>query len=75
MTWIIDILSLILKFADDTKIISPIRSDIDAANMQRDVVKLLQWSEVWQMQFNLRKCKVMHIGKQQVEHEYSQGFI
>ena len=66
-----DILSMILKFADDTKIISPIQSDVDAANMQRDVDKLLQWSEVRQMQFNVNKCKVMHIGKLKVEHEYS----
>ena len=62
---------MILKFADDTKIISPIQSDVDAANMQRDVDKLLQWSEVRQMQFNVSKCKVMHIGKQKVEHEYN----
>ena len=60
-----------MKFADDTKIISPIQSDVDAANMQRDVDKLLQWSVVWHMQFNVSKCKVMHIGKQKVEHEYS----
>ena len=66
-----DILRLILKFADDTKIFSTIQSEVDAANLQRDIDKLLEWSEIWQMNFKVTKCKVMHIGKQYSEHQYS----
>ena len=65
------ILSLILKFADDTNIFSTIHSDVDAANLQSDIDKLLKWSGIWQMEFNDTKFKVMHIGKQHSEHQYS----
>ena len=30
--------------------------------MQNDLDLLLQWAEDWQMTFNIKKCKVMHIG-------------
>ena len=66
-----DILSFILKFADDAKIFSTIQSDVDAANLQSDIDKLLKWSGIWQMKFNVTKFKVMHIGKQHSEHQYS----
>jgi len=33
-------------------------------NVQQDTNKLLDWSETWQMKFNINKCKVMHIGRQ-----------
>ena len=59
-----DILNLILKFADNTKTFSTIHSDIDAANLQSDIDKLLKWSGIWQMKFNITKCKVVHTGKQ-----------
>ena len=32
-------------------------------NVQQDINKLLDWSETWQMKFNINKCKVMHIGR------------
>ena len=54
--------SLILKFADDTKIFRKIVSDEDSRQLQNDLDLLLQWAEDWQMTFNIEKCKVMHIG-------------
>jgi len=54
--------SLILKFADDTKIFRKIVSDEDSRQLQNDLDLLLQWAENWQMTFNIEKCKVMHIG-------------
>ena len=55
--------SLILKFADDTKIFRKIVSDEDWRQLQNDLDLLLQWAaEDWQMTFNIKKCKVMHIG-------------
>jgi len=56
--------SLILKFADDTKIFRKIVSDEDSRQLQNDLDLLLQWAEDWQMTFNIEKCKVMHIGNQ-----------
>ena len=55
-------------FADDTKIynISPNTTDI-----QSDLNKLLDWSETWQLQFNISKCKVLHIGRRVCGGEFS----
>ena len=53
----------VLKFADDTKIFRRVDSEVDKDVLQRDLDRLVQWSEVWQMRFNVDKCKVMHLGR------------
>ena len=53
----------ILKFADDTKVFAKIRSADDASSLQKDLDRLVQWARGWQMMFNVKKCKVMHVGK------------
>ena len=35
-------------------------SYINCAKLRADLRKLYNWSEVWQMLFNLDKCKIMH---------------
>ena len=60
----------ILKFADDTKIFSRILDDHDSERLQQDLFKLITWSEEWQMMFNVSKCKVMHIGKKNIQNHY-----
>ena len=57
-----DINSNILKFADDTKIFKEIRSSIDCNQLQADLDKLVLWTRNRQMEFNVDKCKVMHVG-------------
>ena len=52
----------ILKFADDTKLFCKIGSDINCAKLRADLRKLYNWSQDWQMLFNLDKCKIMHFG-------------
>jgi len=46
--------SLILKFADDTKIFRKIVSDEDSRQLQNDLDLLLQWAEDWQMTFKFQ---------------------
>ena len=53
----------VLKFADDTKIFRRVDSEEDRGALQRDLDRLVNWSEVWQMRFNVDKCKVMHFGR------------
>ena len=65
-----EIMNQLLKFADDTKIFSIIRTDEEADNLQKDLDTLLNWTNDWQMQFNVKKCKVMHLGKQKQNHQY-----
>ena len=31
--------------------------------LQEDLDRLAEWSEVWQLRFNVDKCKVMHMGR------------
>ena len=31
-------------------------------NLQADLDKLVLWAQKWQMEFNVDKCKVMHVG-------------
>ena len=57
------LMSEVLKFADDTKIFRRVDSEENREMLQRDLDRLVQWSEVWQMKFNVDKCKVMHLGR------------
>ena len=34
-------------------------------------MKLYNWSQDWQMDFNVDKCKVVHIGRNNPEYKYS----
>jgi len=56
-----DINSHILKFADDTKIFKEVRNSADCSQLQADLDKLVLWAQKWQMEFNVDKCKVMHV--------------
>ena len=57
-----DITSNIVKFADDTKIFKEVRNSTDCSQLQADLAKLVLWAKKWQMEFNVDKCKVMHVG-------------
>ena len=61
----------ILKFADDTKIFSKISNKTSSNTLQDDLTKLVQWSHDWQMEFNIQKCKVMHMGQSNTGYKYS----
>jgi hypothetical protein len=63
----------ILKFADDTKIYGKAVSSETRMKLQGDIDRLMKWSNDWQMQFNIEKCKVMHFGKGNVHQVYSMG--
>ena len=56
------IINRIFKFADDTKLLGTVSCTEDIEQLQKDLDKLLDWSQKWQMSFNKDKCKVMHIG-------------
>ena len=63
-----DILS---KFADDTKVGKVINSDSDLLAMQSIIDSVLKWSKDWQMDFNVMKCKVVHFGRNNQNHNYT----
>ena len=62
--------SRIWKFADDLKMMGKVTAQEDIEQLKRDIDKLVEWSEDWQLSFNLDKCKVMHIGSKNKEQGY-----
>ena len=53
-----------MKFADDIKVFQELRDVTDCSTLQSDLDNLVTWAEKWQMDFNVQKCKAMHVGKQ-----------
>ena len=70
----IDILCT-LKFADDTKVANNITTNQHHNNLQEVIDKMFEWSECWGMEFNVQKCKVLHVGKNNPEYTYSMNGI
>ena len=64
------LMSDILKFADDTKVFGRVNSYEDRMKLQNDLKRLVEWTERWQMKFNVSKCKVMHFGSSNMEWNY-----
>ncbi|KAF2346001.1 Reverse transcriptase domain [Trinorchestia longiramus] len=58
----VGIISKINKFADDAKFCHKAFTERDRVTIQSDLIRLLQWTETWQMSFNIEKCSVMHVG-------------
>ena len=42
----------------------------EIASIQEDLDRLSHWSEKWLMSFNVNKCKVMHLGYNNVNADY-----
>ena len=63
--------SHIQKFADDCKIYRSVATDSDIETLQQDIENLCQWSKDWQMVFNIKKCKSLHIGFNNIHYNYS----
>ena len=59
------------KFADDTKIGKLIRSDSDVIDLQADLDKMSEWTNRWQMEFNITKCKVLSVGRGNPHNRYT----
>ena len=56
-------------FADDCKLYGPVNEN-DSNKMEIDLHNLEKWSKQWQLPFNAKKCKVMHVGSKNPNREY-----
>ena len=65
--------TIIKKFADDTKLYGRVRTEEQALSIQSSLESVTKWGNEWQMLFNLDKCKVLHVGKNNIKHQYSMG--
>ena len=57
-------------FADDAKFFGNVSSSEEINELQDDLNRLMEWSEIWQLSFNLEKCKSLHIGRSNLKHVY-----
>ena len=66
-----EVISPLSLFADDSKFFSRIisernRTETNNANgnetLQEDLNKIKEWAIKWKMEFNIDKCKIMHLG-------------
>ena len=57
-------------FADDTKLYRSVKTQADRELLQEDLLKLQDWCQKWLLQFNEKKCKVMHIGRFNPKYNY-----
>ncbi len=62
---------LIKKFADDTKVAKVIGDPADRDKLQEALDCLCDWADKWGMSFNVSKCKVMHVGRNNPDYEYT----
>ena len=68
---VVEKVSIILKFADDTKIGHVIDSEESWQALQDALVHLCNWADKWEMRFNVEKCKVLHVGKTNKRRPYT----
>ena len=83
----LEVISPVSLFADDSKVFSRIISEknkkrntkkgISNINgneiLQRDLDNIGEWADRWKMEFNVDKCKIMHLGYTNPKHTYSMG--
>jgi len=43
-------------------------SEKDIVSLQKDLDRLIQWADKWQMMFNTSKCKAVHFGKKELNN-------
>ena len=76
----LEVISPLSLFADDSKIFTTIAKG-DNTNqvnsipgceaLQRDLDITKKWADKWKMEFNVDKCKIMHLGKLNPRHTYT----
>ena len=50
-------------FADDAKILRRIVNKEDQDTLQQDLDVIWRWSQIWEMEFNTKKCSVIEMGR------------
>ena len=62
---------VIKKFADDTKLGQDVTDPRRCEALQASLDGLVEWAATWGMQFNVAKCKVLHLGARNTKHVYT----
>ena len=67
----VTVIDLIRKFADDTKLGHVVATAEQRQQLQSVLDTLMAWAATWGMEFNIKKCKVLHLGHSNVNHVYT----
>lgn len=58
-------------FADDSKIVSIIKDMACAVRLQRGIDAISDWTRLWLMRLNAKKCVIMHFGRKNSRAGYT----
>ncbi len=70
-----EVKSKLFMYADDTKVIRRVGNGDDGMELQKDLEHLCEWAKVWQLNFNVGKCKVMHFGHRNPQFNYQMNNV
>ncbi len=65
-----ELISIINKFADDTKLGQAIHNEQDYDALQQCLNSICEWAKLWGMKFNTGKCRVVHTGRSNPRNVY-----
>jgi hypothetical protein len=65
------LIEILRKFADDTKLGQTMSTDEDKKRLQQALDNLCEWADKWGMEFNIKKCKIMHLGHNNPGHIFT----
>ena len=68
-------ITIMNKFADDTKLGNIVNSISDIETLQNCLDYLVSWAKTWDMEFNVKKCKVMHVGRTNLMAQYTMNGV
>ena len=57
-------------FADDTKVYTTVENRRDQEKLQRDLLKLCEWTKLWLQEFSVQNCKLVLYGNIQEHADY-----
>ena len=58
-------------FVDDTKLYTVLTDHNSNLKLNNDLASMQTWSSRMQMTFNIVKCKVLHLGSNNSNHQYT----
>ncbi|KAI8508803.1 hypothetical protein Bbelb_139020 [Branchiostoma belcheri] len=60
-------------FADDSKLYKTVHDKAGEDALQQDLNTVGEWSQAWQLLFNVTKCKVLHLGRTNLKNSYTKA--
>ena len=69
--YVLDMPQNVDSIFDDVKMFRAIKTTQDFHCLQSDIDKLVAWCKLWQLNFNVSKCNLLHLGPPHTFGEYT----